>query len=126
MADFQAHAFWGWKDPRNCLTFAFWKRLVPDVKVVICIRNPLEVVHSLAKRQGFSLALSQGLWLTYYQTLLALVPPEERIVTYYESFFVDPKGELRRLLGWLGAPTDEEVVNRASAGTSPNLRHHWV
>jgi hypothetical protein len=34
---------WGWKDPRSSLTLPFWKRLIPDLKVVICLRNPLEV-----------------------------------------------------------------------------------
>src|SRR5690349_20762927 len=41
---------WGWKDPRNSLTLPFWKRLVPDLKIVICLRNPFEVYRSLSER----------------------------------------------------------------------------
>src|ERR1044072_8272781 len=32
---------WGWKDPRNSLTFPFWRRIVPELKLIICFRNPL-------------------------------------------------------------------------------------
>src|SRR5215216_5155315 len=38
---------WGWKDPRNSLTIAYWKRLIPDLRIVICLRNPIDVYHSL-------------------------------------------------------------------------------
>ena len=33
--------YWGWKDPRNSLTLPFWRRMVPDLRPVICLRNPL-------------------------------------------------------------------------------------
>ena len=32
---------WGWKDPRTSLTMPFWRQLVPNLKVVICLRHPL-------------------------------------------------------------------------------------
>ena len=41
---------WGWKDPRNSLTLPFWQRVIPEVKVVICVRNPLDVAQSLQAR----------------------------------------------------------------------------
>lgn len=123
---FAGHEPWGWKDPRNCLTFAFWRKLALDIKVVVCVRNPLEVVHSLCKRQGFSVALTQGLWLTYYQTLLRLVPPENRIVTHYESYFADARAEVRRIADWLGLGAPDEAIAAACAAASDGLRHHRV
>ena len=47
--DFEQHTPWGWKDPRNCLTLPFWQDVVPDLKVVFCLRNPLEIVWSLSR-----------------------------------------------------------------------------
>ena len=38
---FVGHPLWGWKDPRNSLTLPFWKHLMPDLKVIICLRHPL-------------------------------------------------------------------------------------
>lgn len=46
------HGWWGWKDPRNSLTLPFWRQLLPRLKVVISLRNPLEVTQSLATREA--------------------------------------------------------------------------
>ena len=45
---------WGWKDPRNSLTLTFWDDLVPGLKTLIMVRNPLEVAHSMKERNGTS------------------------------------------------------------------------
>src|SRR5215216_55744 len=47
LQEFADHEPWGWKDPRNSLTLPVWKSIVPDLKVIICLRNPLEVALSL-------------------------------------------------------------------------------
>lgn len=41
---------WGWKDPRNTITFEIWKELFPDMKVIHVMRNPLDVANSLKVR----------------------------------------------------------------------------
>lgn len=38
---------WLWKDPRNALTLSFWRSLLPDLKVVVCIRHPHEAAASI-------------------------------------------------------------------------------
>ena len=40
---FQSAQIWGWKDPRNSLTLPFWEDLLPGLKTLIIVRNPLEV-----------------------------------------------------------------------------------
>jgi hypothetical protein len=40
---------WGWKDPATCLTLAFWQTLLPHMRYVICIRNPLDVAISMER-----------------------------------------------------------------------------
>lgn len=50
LQEFKNHEPWGWKDPRTCLTLPFWMSILPQTKVVICLRNPLEVVLSLHRR----------------------------------------------------------------------------
>lgn len=115
---------WGWKDPRNCLTASFWKRLRPDLPFVICVRNPLEVISSLLKRNEFSAVLTQSLWVAHYRNLLAVVPPDKRVVTHYDAYFPDPSAELRRVLTALGLPVREEEIRSACAAASNRLRHH--
>lgn len=114
---------WGWKDPRTSLTLAFWKRLIGDLKVVICLRNPLAVARSLKRRNNFAEADGLNLWLEYNSRLLAHTSPYERIVTHYDAYFDDPKKELHRLLAWLDIPASDEVVAKASGTISSSLRH---
>ena len=37
------HAPWGWKDPRTSLTLPFWLDVVPDLRLVVCVRDVVEV-----------------------------------------------------------------------------------
>jgi hypothetical protein len=115
---------WGWKDPRNCLTLPFWQAILGTVRVVVVVRNPLEVAESLRKRNGFSRALSLALWHAHNQRLLDAVAPSDRIITHYDMHFQDPERELRRLLSFLELPVDEEIVAEASATGLSELRHY--
>jgi hypothetical protein len=54
LREFVGREWWGWKDPRNCLTLPFWQGFFPGMKTVVCLRHPLEVVRSL-ERRGVSL-----------------------------------------------------------------------
>jgi hypothetical protein len=123
---FRRQRHWGWKDPRNSLTIPFWRRLIPELKVVVCVRNPLEIAHSLYVR-GDSVDASQfQLWLTYYRQLLSAVPPAHRLVTHYQSYFQNAGAEVRRVSDWLGLHVPDEAVDRACAHISDTLRHHQV
>jgi hypothetical protein len=124
LRQFRRREPWGWKDPRNCLTLPFWSRLVPGLRVLICVRNPLSVAHSLQSRDGFSAPASFDLWLTYYRRLLAAVPPGDRVVTHYDAYFHDAEGELRRVLDLLGMARMDEALRRACASIHPTLAHH--
>src|SRR5215216_1772383 len=121
--EFSTYKFWGWKDPRNSLTFPFWKGLIPSVKIVVCVRNPLEVVHSLQKRNYLSPALSFHLWLEYNKTILLDSRPENRIITQYESYFHDPLSELTRILRFLAMDVPEDQVQQSLATVNLALRH---
>jgi len=54
------------KDPRNCMLFPIWekacKNLHIKIKVIIPLRNPLEVAKSLKKRNNFPYEKSLLLW----------------------------------------------------------------
>jgi len=47
---FDSRGVWGWKDPRNCLTLPFWQDVLPGMKTIIMVRNPLEAAHSMRER----------------------------------------------------------------------------
>lgn len=120
---FAGHAVWGWKDPRTSLTFPFWRSALGSVKAIAVVRNPLEVVTSLHRRNGFSIALSLTLWQIYAERILADTTPDERLVTHYDAFFVEPVREIARMLAFTGinAAQDASALQRAAVG---QLRHH--
>lgn len=115
---------WGWKDPRSSLTIPFWRRLIPDLKLVVCVRNPLEVERSLFLRGDFNDPTQFRLWPDYYRHILSATRPEQRLVTHYRSYFQDPRAELTRVLNWLGLEVPDEAVGAACAHISAGKRHH--
>lgn len=126
VARFGSHRHWGWKDPRTSLTIPFWLRVVPTLKFVVCVRNPLEVARSLYVRGDTTGASEFRLWLHYYRQILSAAPPSSRIVTHYDSYFEDAGEEVRRVAGWLGLDPPGETAERARAQVSGALRHHRV
>lgn len=59
------------KDPRTCLTYPLWQRVLPAHSIIACVRHPMNVARSLSEREGWSLARGLDLWLTYNRNLLA-------------------------------------------------------
>lgn len=118
-----ANAPWGWKDPRNCLTLPFWRSALGAMKTVVVVRNPLEVVTSLHRRNGFSLALSLTLWRTYAERVLQDTAPDARIVTHFDAYFLEPEREIERLLGLLELDSSQ-ALSTLQESARPRLRHH--
>jgi hypothetical protein len=119
----RGHGHWGWKDPRGSLTTPFWRSALGAFRTVVVIRNPLEVVTSLHRRDGFSIALSLTLWRIYAERVLADTTPAERLVTHFDSYFVEPEREIARLLDLVGLEREQGVAALRTAAV-PELRHH--
>lgn len=115
---------WGWKDPRNCLTLPLWRELLPGMKILICVRNPLAVAESLGVRDGISFSDAFDLWLTYNCCVLAAAPVEHRLITHCETLLHHPHAELGRVLHWAGLSATPEHVKRACQRIAPSLVHH--
>jgi hypothetical protein len=115
---------WGWKDPRNSITIQFWSSLLPELRVVACVRNPMDVALSLQRRNNFSQAASDRLWLRYYGNILENVPEHACVWTSYENYFTDAGAELKRILPGLGLPVDEAVIASTCALAKPGMHHH--
>ena len=119
---FHPSSHWGWKDPRNCLTLPFWRGLLPGLKTVVIVRNPLEAAYSMRVRNGTSYAFGLRLWEIYNRRLLAATEPAERLVTDYERFFEDPAAELRRIASFANLPAEEGLAAAATV-VAKDRRH---
>lgn len=114
---------WGWKDPRASLVMPLWLALAPDARVVVCVRHPLEVAHSLRRRGMMSYTLGLKLWRDYNRRLLADVPSAQRLAVHYEQFFTQPLPTLKRLVEFCGLQLSEAELARVAATVKPELRH---
>jgi hypothetical protein len=126
---------WGWKDNNIGHTLPFWQSLVPNLKLVVCFRNPVDVCKSFDlmfanKRSDIYFALGrQGMhiWETTYLKILKHTQPEDRIFVSYEQFFPDYHSELSRVLSFVGMRMPEAG---SAAGKQlkelyrPDLKHH--
>jgi hypothetical protein len=119
--ELSVHGSWGWKDPRICLTAAFWLDLLPDLHFIVCVRHPVEVAMSLKRRNRISYALALSLWETYYTRLLEVVPPDRRLVTHYGAHFDSSRNEANRVLDFAAVP--RRGRSTAFEAINPELRH---
>lgn len=115
---------WGFKDPRLCLTWIFWRQVLQHPRVVLCIRPPAETIASLQARNQFSSELAVYLVDKYLSAVLAHFADGCVTVVSYADLVSRPVltiGALSTALRhkWM----NEDVV--ASASTiKPTLVHH--
>jgi hypothetical protein len=125
---FVASSEWAWKDPRTCITLPFWQRLVPGLRYVICVRNPVDIAHSLRSREGEERPLKKHVvdWLRHTASAFVYTADRPRILVHYERFFEDAEHEVRRLAGFIGREDRLEepgVMARISEFIDPALVH---
>lgn len=125
--EFGRSELWGWKDPRACLTLLFWKLLIPGMRYVICLRNPVDVARSLARRDGFSVEKSGRLWVEHVEASLRHTAGEERLILFYEDVMADwtrPLPELSRFIGEPDAAAFELAQTAVWEVVRADLQHH--
>jgi hypothetical protein len=118
---FRGREPWGWKDPRTSLTLSLWRDLIPNLRVILCLRNPLEVAVSLRRRNGFSYTKAIGLWRLYNDRALATAT--ERIVVSYERILSAAEFELARVLKFIGIDASAQTLRDAANACRDDLRH---
>lgn len=115
---------WGWKDPRTTSVIPFWQQVVPGLRFVVCVRNPLDVAASLRARDNMSSEHALALWHHYTQLALH-VQPDQRLLAPYELFFTDFTGASQRLLHWTDlAPCHDAILTALRCFVRPDLKHH--
>jgi hypothetical protein len=118
---------WGWKDPRNCLTLPFWQELLPQMRYVVVLRNPLDVAASLQQRNRMPIERGLALWLDYMSAALRHTEGGPRIVVSYEEYFDDwraPVGRIARFLGDGEAGLGDDLERRIEGAINVGHRHH--
>jgi hypothetical protein len=125
--DFAGRPFWGWKDPRACLTLPFWQPLLPPTRYVLCLRSPLAVARSLEVRDGFPVDKSGRLWMDHMISALTLTEGESRLMVAYEDLLGSSEVQVHRISQFLYHRAGSEITSPALQGSfRRDLQHHPV
>jgi hypothetical protein len=122
------HRPWVIKDPRLCVLFPFWRKLLDRPVCVLIDRDPLAVARSLQARDGFPRLFGIALW--EYYTLQALLSTRHlaRIAVSYHDLLAKPAATahfLREALSSLGVMgLHDHAEGEIAAFVEPALQHH--
>jgi len=96
----------GFKDPRVCLTFPLWYRVIhPEpIKAVIVVRPFRAIAQSLRKRNGFNIGKGERLADHYVRSAFRAMNEYDilYVTAVYHRFFKDWRRELEPILKFTG------------------------
>ncbi|MEB5557638.1 glycosyltransferase [Vibrio cholerae] len=125
----QQFDLWGFKDPRTSRLLVFWLEVFERANVlpkfVYALRNPLDIVRSLARRDG--LTHRQGYLLWWWHTLPNLSLLHSQSVTWvsFNMLLTQPKKVITQLQQHLSLASlpDESVATFCDSFIEPSLSH---
>lgn len=129
--EFGEVALWGVKDPRLCHLLPLWLDILEELSVeplfVVVVRNPLEVVGSLERRDRFSRSKCILLYVAEILTTLEHTQGRRRAFVSYERLLEDWARVTADAARQLGIEWPCEPAARAEeidAFLKPGERHH--
>jgi hypothetical protein len=119
---------WAVKDPRLCLVYPIWRKVLSDPICIYIYRDPVSVASSLRTRDAISLPLGIAMWVKYNMAAWRSIAQARKIVVAYEDLMADPKKTSRYLYDELvkngvknlHAPDPDETLKIID----PSLFHH--
>lgn len=127
------------------------KQHLPDVKMIACLRNPVDRVYSrywnargrFAKNLNLSFEeklkqkpefIAEGFYADHLKRFFALFPREQFLILFYEQLSLDPLGFMRRIHHFIGVDEtfhSEQLQRRINAAATQRLAvqsrtSYWV
>lgn len=129
--DFSQSPLWIVKDPRICRLLPMWLDALQETgskpHFVIMVRDPIEVVQSLKRRDGFSESKSYLLWLEHLLDAELWSRGHPRVVVSYDQLLGNWQNVSHQIAQGLGLlwPVDERIaVSDIQSFLESDLRHH--
>ncbi len=118
---------WLFKDPRLSFTLPFWRRMLPENRAVLVLRDPLAIALSLRARNSFPVPFGLALWERYMRSaVVALDGMEVHVATF--SGVASGGQAAADLFSFaaasLGTAVPEDVKARIDKSIDNTLRHH--
>ena len=114
------YPYWGWKDPRTCLTASQWASVInslgfgDSLKVIFMIRKASSVSRSLKKRNNLPFDNGMELWKSYTERALKFCQ-DYKFPTYYCSFeqlLNNPVQICNSLFQFIGKDWNSNIVKK--------------
>lgn len=101
---------WGFKDPRTCLTYRIWEKQIPDHKMIIVVRSPLEIIEHYDKKEKlFYLRRMWRIWkvldawyLHNFQILQCLKNTKNGFIVIEYGEFINSQKLFKKLSEFVG------------------------
>ncbi len=121
------------KDPRICRFVPFWLDVFGEMKTqpraVIPVRSPLEVAHSLKRRDGFPLTKGLLIWLRHVLDAEAATRTLPRAIFSWNEFLTDWRKVADKISNRTGVSwprLSDRVKHEVDTFLSLDLQHHRV
>jgi hypothetical protein len=105
---------WGFKDPRTCLTYPAWRRVLPEHRLIVVYRGPAQLRERArtARHPRRALRVLQA-WTVHNRAILEHLAGSSapRIVLRYERL-MDGEEEVARLSRFVGLPLKDTRERR--------------
>lgn len=115
------------KDPRNCLLFPLWERAMQElginIQIIIPLRNPLEVIQSLQKRNGFTDEKGYALWANHILHSEIYSRNYQRIWISFDDMVGNP-ATVEKLLQFCTLGYDKQNNEEIHSFIDTTLKHH--
>jgi len=120
---------WGFNDPRAMRLFPLWldifQSLSLSVKVILCIRNPQNVAHSLQRHNNLDENYGKLLWLRHHVEFFQHTVPFPVKIIDYDDWFSNPVDNviaLRSFLNILDKPSEMHLCSIVEECVRPELK----
>ncbi|WP_047289491.1 sulfotransferase family protein [Pseudomonas protegens] len=126
---FGSTSAWGFKDPRTCLLAPFWGQVFSQMrihpKLMMVVRDPTEVAHSLARRDGICADRTAWLWMSHLLGSLDYLDVAEDMRFFAFDHLLDQPAEfIADVADWLNlTPAPGTVAHFARDFIAPALSH---
>jgi hypothetical protein len=129
--DFTTARLWGIKDPRLCRLVPLWSDLLDQLGCRICFilihRHPLEVAHSLRRRDGFDVRKSGLLWLQHNLLSEMWTRGQPRLFVSYDQILEHPDAMSVKISDLISQPAEllaPQQMDAVRGFLSADLRHN--
>lgn len=115
------------KTPKHVHSAGRIRRLLPESRIIVVVRNPLDTCASLYSRfHDLDLAIER--WSMDSKAALAVMQQESTLLVRYESLTRRPAETLSEACSFLGIPWDPGLLTRTGSvyGTHPDLQRNMA